>query len=235
MPQLRLLHVAVYILIVFFIAETTCFVATDSKAKPKTEYFVREALPVHLGPAARILTEEFYSGRTNFVTFQIELLKTSLSLESTYPGNIKNSKRNQGLQQMFVACDSRNGKVVGFAEVDACPLGRVSDVKTVNRSYMYNLAVDKRWKRKGIATELIRFCEEFVADIHDDCAENRLYLRVRSCNEAAISLYKNLGYFEVDPTTISLTQEDINSNSLEDGELVLLAKDLAVNEDCYVD
>ena len=234
MLQLSLLHIGAYILMVFFIVETTCFVATESKAKPMTEYFVRDALLVHLGQAARILTEEFYSGRTNFVTFQIELLKTSLSLESTYPGNTRNSKRNQGLQQMFVACDSRNGKVVGFAEVDARPLGGDFDITSVNRSYMYNLAVDKRWKRKGIATELIRFCEEFVADMHEVCAENRLYLRVRSCNEAAISLYKNLGYFEVDPSTISLTQEDINRNSLEEGELVLLAKNLAVDDECYV-
>jgi len=215
---------------VLVIVETTCFVATT----PKTDYFITNALVVHLGPAARILTEEFYSSRTNFITFQIEKLKTTLSLESTYPGNNGNARR---LQQMFVACESTSGRVVGFAEVDARPLGTGSstDPKGLNRSYMYNLAVDKKWKRKGIATELIRECERFVSDMHELCAENRLYLRVRSCNLAAIELYTNLGYIEVDPSSISLTREDINSNSLEEGELILLAKDLPMDAECRVD
>jgi len=203
-------------------------------AKPTTDYFVREALFVHLGPAARILTEEFYSARTNFITFQIELLKTTLSLESTFPGNTGGAKSNTRLQQMFVACESNSGKVLGFAEVDARPLSGNSDDNGINRSYMYNLAVDKKWKRKGIATELIRACEGYVSDMHELCAENRLYLRVRSCNDAAISLYKSLGYDEVDPASISLTKEDINSNSLEEGELVLLAKDLPIDAECCV-
>lgn len=218
---------------VLFIVETTCFVATT----PKTDYFITNALVVHLGSAARILTEEFYSSRTNFITFQIEKLKTTLSLESTYPGNNGNASSNR-LQQMFVACESKSGKVVGFAEVDARPLGAGSnktDPKGLNRSYMYNLAVDKKWKRKGIATELIRECERFVSDMHELCAENRLYLRVRSCNLAAIELYTSLGYIEVDPSSISMTREDINSNSLEEGELILLAKDLPIDAECRVD
>lgn len=238
----RLLRIAAAFFAAVFVVETTCFVAPEKKIatiKPTTDYFVRDALVVHLGPAARILTEEFYSARTNFITFQIELLKTTLSLESTHPGgnNGNNAKSKRRLQQMFVACESRSGKVVGFAEVDARPLGgNYSDEKNgINRSYMYNLAVDKTWKRKGIATELIRACEEFVSDMHQLCAENRLYLRVRSCNDAALLLYKSLGYHEVDIASISLTSEDINSNSLEEGELVLLAKDLSIDDECNVD
>jgi len=77
-----------------------------------------------LGPAARILTEEFYSQKTNFVTFQIERLKTVLSLESTFPNKqtviqTDKAKRLTSLQKMIVACDAKDGKVVGFAEVDA--------------------------------------------------------------------------------------------------------------------
>ena len=78
----------------------------------------------------------------------------------------------------------------------------------------------------GLMSCLILF---FICDII------RLYLRVRSCNDAAISLYKSLGYDEVDPASISLTKEDINSNSLEDGELVLLAKDLPIDAECEVE
>ena len=214
------------------------------------EYFVREALFVHLSTAAKILTEEFYAYRTNFITFQIERLKTVLSLESTFPNQDPNSlnynKRiRRPLQQMLVACEAKGGKVIGFAEVDARPLGKNDDGTTrisedgtssdnVLRSYMYNLAVDKNWKRKGVASQLVRAAETYVIDMHEECVENRLYLRVRKSNEAAIGLYKSLGYREMDPLSIDLTAQDINSGSLEEGELILFSKDLPMDEFCDI-
>ena len=207
-----------------------------------------------MGPAARILTEEFYSKRTNFLTFQLERLKTVLSLESTF-SNLPRRGEAAGdmgysgkpLQHMTVACDANTGEVVGFAEVDARPLGgrttgaaasepaadRASE--DIVRSYMYNLAVDRRWKRRGIATALVRRCEEYVTDVHDSCLEKRLYLRVRKCNAAAISLYTKMGYEEMQPELLSLNKEDVNRGSLEDGELILLAKDLPVDAECEVE
>jgi len=222
---------------------------------------------IDLGPAARILTEEFYSQKTNFITFQIERLKTVLSLESTFPNKqtlIQNeySKRPTSLQKMIVACDAKDGKVVGFAEVDARSFrGKPNNINgdgdkeseatsaaqqystadssssnnEILRSYMYNLAVDKKWKRNGIASALVRACEQFVSDAHaDSCMERRLYLRVRKCNIAAIALYESLGYRAMEPEEIQLSAEDINRDSLEDGELILFVKDLSVGDECTV-
>lgn len=216
-----------------------------------------------MGPAARILTEEFYSHRTNFITFQIERLRTSLSLESTFPNRNSTSRSdmsNQPLKQMFVACKNKDGTVLGFAEVDASPLITIDSAdernktsadstNNIKRPYMYNLAVDKRWKRKGIARALIRECENFVRDRHKWRAEmvdfsslNRkedssrsnsipqLFLKVRKNNTAAISLYKSMEYREIDPKTLSLSQEEVNIGSAELGELVIFAKDLIVEK-----
>ena len=220
----------------------------DDIIEKEPEFFVREALFVHLSPAAKILTEEFYAYRTNFITFQIERLKTVLSLESTFPNqdpsSLNYNKRiRRPLQQMLVACEADGGKVIGFAEVDARPLAlgknddettRISEDGTssenILRSYMYNLAVDKNWKRKGVASQLVKAAEEYVIDMHEECVENRLYLRVRKSNEAAIGLYKSLGYREMDPLSIDLTYQDINSGSLEEGELILFSKDLPVDD-----
>ncbi|KAL7530293.1 hypothetical protein ACHAWF_003327 [Thalassiosira exigua] len=223
----------------------------DLAAAEEQDFFVSDAQFVHLGPAARILTEEFYSQRTTFISFQVERLKTVLSLESTFP-NQTNSLRKEGtprpLQRMIVACNAKDGRVIGFAEVDARPLGMknngistdtVPEYSSSNgdvlRSYMYNLAVDKKWKRRGVASALVEACENFVIDMHDSCAEKRLYLRVRKCNQAAVSLYEKLGYIEMDPEEISLSKEDINSGSLEDGELILFAKDLSKDTECALD
>ena len=61
-------------------------------------------------------------------TFQIEKLKTRLSLESTFPQqdisirrrvDDSNASYPRKERQMFVACRSSDGQVVGFAEVDA--------------------------------------------------------------------------------------------------------------------
>ena len=176
-----------------------------------------------------------------------------LSLESTFPNNQQKfqnefSRRSTlSLQHMIVACSSKNGQVVGFAEVDARPLsvtgkngGLENEVAVISednilRSYMYNLAVDKQWKRKGIASALVRSCEQFVIDMHDICVEKRLYLRVRKTNHAAIALYESLGYREMLPEVIQLSKEDINSGSLEDDELILFAKDLPMAEQCSLD
>ena len=218
-----------------------------------------------MGPAARILTEEFYSYRTNFFTFQIERLKTSLSLESTFPKRQNSNGRffqSQPLRQMFVACHINSGAVLGFAEVDASPLeenrntGNVGKVgaNKINRPYMYNLAVDKRFKRKGIAKALIRECENFVRDMHNWRTEKvdvtmlqneeetntpvsvpQLFLRVRKCNSAAIALYEKLGYKEIDPSSISMSKEDVNSGSAEEGELIIFSKDLLVDSESTFD
>jgi len=222
----------------------------DDIIEKEPEFFVREALFVHLSPAAKILTEEFYAYRTNFITFQIERLKTVLSLESTFPNqdpsSLNYNKRiRRPLQQMLVACEADGGKVIGFAEVDARPLGknddgttRISEDGTSSdnklRSYMYNLAVDKNWKRKGVASQLVKAAEQYVIDMHEECVENILYLRVRKSNEAAIGLYKSLGYREMDPLSIDLTYQDINSGSLEEGELILFSKNLPVDEFCDI-
>ena len=152
---------------------------------------------------------------------------------------------------MIVACNAKDGTVVGFAEVDARPLGRgddgctiISDTDTIPsvvsdkkilRSYMYNLAVDKKWKRKGIASALVEACEQYVSDMHETCIEKRLYLRVRKNNKEAIALYDKLGYEQMDPRSINLSKEDINSGSLEKGELILFSKDLPLDDECDVD
>ena len=221
----------------------------------KRDYFITDAQFVHLGSAARILTEEFYSYRTNFITFQIEKLKTVLSLESTFPNgpnSLKNDSKYRNkypirpLQNMIVACNAKDGRVVGFSEVDARPLGKsgsaIQDAvstygvsENMLRSYMYNLAVDKKWKRRGIASALVEACEQYVIKQHDTCIEKRLYLRVRKSNHAALALYKSLDYVEMDPEEVNLSREDINSGSLEEGELILFAKDLPLDTECDVD
>lgn len=131
--------------------------------------------------------------------------------------------------------NSDSSSNIGAAEDSTTTTTSNGASDNVLRSYMYNLAVDKKWKRKGIASALVRACEQFVSEMHDSCVEKRLYLRVRRCNAAAVALYTSLGYNEMDPRAIFLSKEDINSDSLEEGELVLFSKDLPVGDECIME
>lgn len=138
-----------------------------------------------LGFASRILADGFFATR-NIFSFQVEKLKTYLSLKDSFP-QLGTKDRHKYL----VACEGKNGKVIGFAEVDCRP---TKDLKKPT-PYMCNLAIDKKWKRRGIATALIRNCEYIVSkQPMSEPNQNKLYLKVRSTNIAAIKMYEGQGY-----------------------------------------
>lgn len=101
-----------------------------------------------------------------------------MSLESDFP-------RERDEHIMLVACQSTNGKVVAVCDIDNRP------ALQTQRPYMCNLAVDKKWRGKGLAKALIAVCEQIVIY---EWGKNVLHLKARQRNKAAIALYKNLGY-----------------------------------------
>ena len=142
-------------------------------------FFIREAIASDMGFASKILTDGFF-GETNFIRYQFEKFKTYLNLESCFPLNI-----NKNMHKFLVACENKNGIIIGIVEIDCRP-----NIKILPGGYMCNLAVASKWKRKGIATSLIKKCEEIARDCHN----HELYLKVRSSNHPAIIMYNKMGY-----------------------------------------
>ena len=131
---------------------------------------------------SKILADGFFSEGTNIFIYQVEKLKTYLSLEACYP-----QKKDADLHKYFVACEKGTGKVIGFVEVDC----RTSKKNTLQSSpYMCNLAVNQNWKRRGIATSLV-FKSEEVAMKN---GKEGMFLKVREGNEPAFEMYRKLGY-----------------------------------------
>lgn len=135
-----------------------------------------------IGAVAQILTDAFFSENTNFFTYQREKLKTYLSLESSIP-----KKHEKELYVCLVACRNEDGKVLGFAEID-CRQSKKENLPP--RPYMCNLAVDKKWRRQGIASSLVKSCEKIAMKNKHEA----IYLKVRSKNKEAVSMYESLGY-----------------------------------------
>lgn len=146
-------------------------------------FFIRPCLPAEVGAAADILTDAFFKDNTNFITYQWERLTTYLSLEGTFP---KPGDRCV----IFVACHAIDGRVLGLAEIDDRPSRNSKDTP---RPYMFNVAVDSKWRRRGIARALVLACENFARTAW---GTPQVYLKVRDTSQAAIAMYESLGYIQ---------------------------------------
>lgn len=72
-------------------------------------------------------------------------------------------------------------------------LGYIGGWIMKNRLHITNLAIDKKYRRKGVATSLIK---ELI-NISYLQGINKITLEVRVSNQAAIKLYKKLGFERV--------------------------------------
>jgi ribosomal protein S18 acetylase RimI-like enzyme len=112
-------------------------------------------------------------------------------------------------------------KGIATALVDAC------EKFVANMEMPHDDVAIMHYKKMGYSDpSLLAACDEFVANLPQE--ERWLYLRVRKGNDEAISFYRRLGYEEIDPSSIGITQGDVNSNSAEEGELILMGKFLCM-------
>ncbi|MFP4649032.1 MAG: ribosomal protein S18-alanine N-acetyltransferase [Halorhodospira sp.] len=77
----------------------------------------------------------------------------------------------------------RHRQVLGYTVV-SCAAGEAS---------LLTLCVDPDWRRRGIASHLLRVAVERAEVIHAEC----LFLEVRASNAPAITLYERHGFNEV--------------------------------------
>lgn len=150
--------------------------ASNDKSDDSNKFFIRRALPGDLGTASRILADGFF-GDKSFFSYQLEKLRTYLSLESDFP------KRNDQ-HDMFVACRNTDGMVVAVCDIDNRPALKEQ------RPYMCNLAVCPMWRNQGLAKALVAKCEEQALE----WGSTEIHLKARQLNGAAVALYKSLGY-----------------------------------------
>jgi len=98
----------------------------------------------------------------------------------------------RGRQSELVLCRNGSGDIVGCAgvEVDAIPDGSINGPVVKRAPLMSNLAISRKYRRRGLAEELVEAVEDRCRDWgYDEC-----YLYVEKCNPAAIGLYRKLGY-----------------------------------------
>mgnify|MGYP000260851734 CR=1 FL=1 len=89
-------------------------------------------------------------------------------------------KKKEDFQPGLLYIAEENGEIVGttMAGYDG------------HRGWIYSVVVSPAYRRKGIATELLRFAERELEKL--GCT--KLNLQVRDGNDGAVALYQRLGY-----------------------------------------
>jgi GNAT superfamily N-acetyltransferase len=114
-------------------------------------------------------------------------------------------KRNQS--ELFL-CENARGELMGVAamEVESIPESslRSRTIMSMRAPLMSNVAVSRKFRRRGIAEELVKQVELYA---RKQWGYQEMYLYVEERNRPAIRLYQKLGYktFWVDPTATTLT------------------------------
>jgi len=201
----------------------------DSKYPP---FVIREIREEDIGVVAKILADSFLeiSGRGNFFTKLIERMDVYLSLKSRFE-TFRYSDRTGSLQCFLVACscscscgdntmviagdgtnDDDEEIVIAICEIDNRPPG--VEIDSAPRPFVSNLAVDAKFRRRGVATALVKKSENIVRGWD----KPRLYLQVYDDNFAAKEVYTQKCGFEIQLNKMNAKKETI----------LLLGKDLRI-------
>lgn len=170
--------------------------------KPRNTIIPSEGDDDVLFNAAKCFTDAFWNGKTGGVKElspkqSMTLTKQQITefrrrygfkMGSTKTKNNKNDRRAE-----LVVCQSKSsGEIMGCAGIE------VTNVSTPNGKsakfaapLMSNLAVGKKFRRRGLAEDLVKATEQLARKEwgYDEC-----YLFVEKKNTSAVKLYRKLGY-----------------------------------------
>jgi ribosomal protein S18 acetylase RimI-like enzyme len=95
-------------------------------------------------------------------------------------------------QAELILCQDAQGKLIGCAGIEVSPIpSQPKSVQTKRGPLMSNVAVSKKYRRRGIGEKLVQEAERIA---RYEWGFNDCYLYVEERNRAAVQLYQKLGY-----------------------------------------
>jgi ribosomal protein S18 acetylase RimI-like enzyme len=196
-------------------------VLTPARGKP-VKVSLRPARPSDAVALANLCTDAFY-GEHTMADGPIKFVQRSLVLAKVF-SQVSRRLSFEGKREcrLLLASDSRGGPVRGCIDLavhlfdsreqkfellrDEMP----GDAKYCWRPYVASLAVERSYRRKGVARKLLREAEAIARS----WGYRELLLEVSAQNDAAIQFYTRAGY-KVLRTDISGTgAEEVNTEGL---------------------
>jgi GNAT superfamily N-acetyltransferase len=179
----------------------------------------------------------YFLYRCDFRTAKIGGAKelTDRQRRSLYLGQLAEFRRrygnngNRNNQSELLLCKNARGELMGVAamEVEPIPKFSLNSRTTIMRAapLMSNVAVSRKFRRRGIAEELVKQVELYA---RNQWGYQEMYLYVEERNRPAIRLYQKLGYrtFWVDPTATTLVPTQMGGMQNAPTTIVCMRKQL---------
>lgn len=177
-----------------------------SMASGKAEFSLRRARPHELDLLAILSTEAFTPrGEWYDVVQRVKFLLVRWDLQAQFHqrfyhwSDVAKDFKPPVLEARYalLAAAKANGNAIGVTELCVAPnpaskeFSEEQNLRTC-APYLSNLAVDAKFRRKGIGQGLVRWCEQLSAE----WGHNVLFLHVDISNESAIKFYRSLGFVE---------------------------------------
>lgn len=148
--------------------------------------------------AAKCFTDAFWNGKTGGVKQLSPRQSTTLTKQQITEfrrryGSTTVGKNSDKRAELVVCQKKSSGEVMGCAGIEVTrittPNGR--SASPIAAPLMSNLAVGKKFRRRGLAEDLVKAAEALARKEWgcDEC-----YLYVEKQNKAAVKLYRKLGY-----------------------------------------
>jgi ribosomal protein S18 acetylase RimI-like enzyme len=107
-------------------------------------------------------------------------------------------------QAELILCQDAQGELIGCAGIEVSPIpSQPKSIQTKRAPLMSNVAVSKKYRRRGIGEKLVQEAERIA---QYEWGFNDCYLYVEERNRAAVKLYQKLGYkrmwIDKDATTL---------------------------------
>lgn len=179
--------------------------------------------------SAKFFTDAFWAGKTGGVDELSAIQAKNLSRQQIaefrrrYGSSVSTRDRRS---ELIICQNSKTGEIMGCAGVEVCRVETPDGTSAQNPSpLMSNLAVGKKFRRKGIAEDLVKAVEALVRKEwgYDDC-----YLFVEQRNKPGVKLYRKLGYKVewTDETATTLVPRSNGSMSTSPTVLLSMKKTL---------
>ena len=169
--------------------------------KPKNTIIPSDGDDDILINAAKCFTDAFWNEKTGSKVKQLStrqsttLRKQQITEFRRRYGFKVSSSRKSSLDrrsELVVCQNSSSGEVMGCAGIEVSKIATPNGKRIeFNAPLMSNLAVGKKFRRRGLAEDLVKATEELAKR---EWGYNECYLYVEKQNKAAVNLYKKLGY-----------------------------------------
>ena len=164
--------------------------------KPRNKIISSEGDDDILINSARCFTDAFWNGKTGGVkelsSSQTKTLTKQQIAEFRRRYGMKMSTTANRRAELVVCQNQSSGEVMGCAGIEVSKISTPNGISVpLAAPLMSNLAVLMKYRRRGLAEDLVKAAEELARKEwgYDEC-----FLYVEKKNVAAMKLYKKLGY-----------------------------------------